>query len=125
MKTEPVGNQDEIPTISAEKTGKTESARNRDEIPTRSEKEPSTAELSQERDEILSYSSRNKATKHKQVSRYKGKGEGTREEGNHRSFWDKVASFSAIIMRGNNDHAESEENTNANATPWVTEINLM
>ena len=125
MKTEPAGNQDEIPTISAEKTGKTESARNRDEIPTRSEKESSAAELSQECDEIPSYSSRNEATKNKQVSMYKGKGDGTREKGNHRSFWDKVASFSAIIMRGNNDHAESEENTNANATPWVTEINLM
>ena len=125
VKTEPAGNQDEIPTRSAEKTVKTEPARNRDEIPTTSEKELSAAELSQECDEIPSYSSKNEATKHKQVSRYKGKGEGTREEGNHRSFWDKVASFSAIILRGNNDHAESKENTNANATSWVTEINLM
>ena len=105
--------------------GKLKQPENRDEIPTRSEKESNTAELSQESDEIPSYSSRNEATKNKQVSRYKGKGEDTREKGNHRSFWDKVASFSATIMRGNNDYAESEENTNANATPWVTEINLM
>ena len=125
VKTEPAGNQDEISTSSAEKTVKTEPARNRDEIPTRSEKESSTAELSQERDEIPSYSSKNEATKHEQVLKYEGKGDGTKEEGSRRSFWDKVASFSAIIMRGNNDHAGSEENTNANATPWVTEINLM
>ena len=115
----------EIPTRSVEKTVETEPSGNRDEIPTRSEKESSTVDLIQKLDEILSCSSKDEATKHKQVSKYKGKGEGTKEEGNHRSFWDKVASFSAIIMRGNNDHAESKENTNANATQWVTEINLM
>ena len=125
VKTGPAKNQDEIPTLSAEKTGKTETARNQDEIPTRFEEKSSAAELSEDSDEIPSYSSRNEATKDKQVSMYKGKGEGTREKGNHRSFWDKVASFSATIMRGNSDHTESEENTNANATPWVTEINLM
>ena len=103
----------------------TEPSRNRDKIPTRSEKESSAVDPIQKRDEIPTCSSKEGTTRHNQVSKYQERGECTKEEGKHRSFWDKVASFSAIIMRGNNDHAESKENTNANATPWVTEINLM